>query len=78
VPVFDGHSGAQCFFVGWAQAWRAKSREERELQLLAVDPNPPPEFRANGAAVDHDGLRRAFGTRHGDGMRKLAGQRIRV
>jgi putative endopeptidase len=77
-PVIDGRSGAQRFFIGWAQAWRAKTREERALQLLTVDPHSPPEFRANGAAVNHDGFHEAFGTRRGDGMHKPAGQRIRV
>jgi putative endopeptidase len=77
-PVIDGRSGAQRFFIGWAQAWRAKTREERALQLLTVDPHSPPEFRANGAAVNHDGFHAAFGTRRGDGMHKPAGQRIRV
>jgi putative endopeptidase len=77
-PVIDGRSGAQRFFIGWARAWRAKVREERALQLLTVDPHAPPEFRANGAAVNHDGFHQAFGTRRGDGMHKPAGQRIRV
>jgi putative endopeptidase len=77
-PVIDGRSGAQRFFIGWARAWRSKCREERALQLLTVDPHSPPEFRANGAAVNHDGFHEAFGTRRGDAMYKPAGQRTRV
>jgi putative endopeptidase len=77
-PVIDGRSGAQRFFIGWATAWRAKVREERALQQLTVDPHAPPEFRANGAAINHDGFHEAFRTRRGDGMHKAAGQRIRV
>ena len=31
------------------------------LQLITTDPHSPGEFRANGAAVNHDGFHKAFG-----------------
>ncbi len=77
-PVIGGYSGAQRFFLGWSQAWREKTREERALQLLTIDPHSPPEFRANGAAVNHDGFHEAFGTKPGDKMFKAADERIRI
>ncbi|MCH8857427.1 MAG: M13 family metallopeptidase, partial [Proteobacteria bacterium] len=77
-PVIDGLTGAQRFFMGWSQAWREKSRDERRLQTLTVDPHSPPEFRANGAAVNHDGFHEAFKTKPGDKMYKAAGERIRI
>ena len=77
-PVLGGYSGMQRFFLGWSQAWRAKARDERALQLLTVDPHAPAEFRANGAAVNHDGFHEAFGTRPGDKMFKPTGERIRI
>ncbi|MBV8470340.1 MAG: M13 family metallopeptidase [Burkholderiaceae bacterium] len=77
-PVLNGLTGEQRFFMGWAQAWREKSREERRLQLLTVDPHSPAEFRANGAAVNHDGFHEAFGTHEGDKMYKAPEQRIRI
>ena len=77
-PVIDGRSGAQRFFLGWAQAWREKMREERSLQLLKMDPHSPSAFRANGAAVNTDGFHDAFGTREGDRMWKPATDRIRI
>ena len=55
-----------------------KSREERRLQLLTIDPHSPSEFRANGAAVNHDGFHEAFGTHEGDKMYKAPEQRIRI
>lgn len=76
--VIDGYTGAQRFFLGWSQAWREKSREERTLQLLTVDPHSPPKFRANGAAVNHDGFHSAFGTQAGDGLFKPSSERIRI
>jgi putative endopeptidase len=77
-PVIDGLSGEQRFFMGWAQAWREKSRENRILQLLTTDPHSPPVFRANGAAVNHDGFHGAFGTQAGDKMFKPKAERIRM
>ena len=77
-PVIDGYSGAQRFFLGWSQAWREKLREERSLQLLTIDPHSPPEFRANGAAVNHDAFHAAFGTQPGDKMFKPVADRIRI
>jgi putative endopeptidase len=77
-PVIDGFSGEQRFFLGWSQAWREKVREERALQLLTMDPHSPPEFRANGAAINHDGFHEAFGTKAGDKMFKPTEERIRI
>jgi putative endopeptidase len=77
-PEIDGFSGAQRFFLGWSQAWRYTAREERTLQLLTMDPHSPSEFRANGAAVNHDGFHEAFGTKDGDAMFKPSAERIRI
>ncbi|MEO8153990.1 MAG: M13 family metallopeptidase [Rhizobacter sp.] len=77
-PVIDGLSADQRFFLAWAQAWRIKMREARQLQLLTIDPHSPPEFRANGAAVNHDGFHESFGTQPGDRMYKPADARIRI
>jgi putative endopeptidase len=77
-PVIDGYTGPQRFFLGWSQAWRQKTRDERALQLLTTDTHSPPQFRANGAAVNHDGFHEAFGTKPGDPMYKPLEARIRI
>ena len=77
-PVIDGLTGEQRFFFGWAQAWRVKMRDARALQLLTMDPHSPGRFRADGAAVNHDGFHEAFGTKPGDGMYKSPDERIRL
>jgi putative endopeptidase len=77
-PIIGGYTGDQRFFLGWSQAWRSKSRDERKLQLLTIDPHSPDEFRANGAAVNHDGFHEAFATKLGDKMFKPSGERIRI
>lgn len=77
-PVIDGLTGEQRFFLGWAQAWRNKTREQALLQQITIDPHSPAEFRANGAAVNNDGFHEAFGTQPGDRLYKAPEQRIRV
>ena len=77
-PKIDGYTGEQRFFLGWAQAWREKVRDERALQLLSTDPHSPTRFRADGAVVNHDGFHQAFGTKEGDGLYKKPSQRIRI
>jgi len=77
-PAIGGYSGEQRFFLGWSQSWRVKAREQRLLQLLVIDPHSPGEYRANGAAINHDGFHQAFGTKQGDKMFKPSEERIRI
>jgi putative endopeptidase len=77
-PVIGGLTGDQRFFLSWSQAWRDKMREERSLQLLTVDPHSPSEFRANGAAINHDAFHQAFGTKPGDTMWKAPEERLHL
>jgi putative endopeptidase len=77
-PVINGYSGEQRFFLGWSQAWREKVRQERSLQLLASDTHAPGEFRANGAAINHDGFHQAFSTKPGDKMYKPENERVKI
>ncbi|WP_426169839.1 M13 family metallopeptidase [Pseudoduganella sp. R-34] len=78
VPLVDGFSGEQRFFLNFAKSWRKKARDERVLQLLASDPHAPNEFRANGPAVNVDAFHEAFATKPGDAMFKPADERIRA
>jgi putative endopeptidase len=77
-PVIDGLTGEQRLFLSWSQAWRTKVREQRALQLLTMDPHSPPQFRANGAAVNADGFHAAFATKDGDKMFRPDSERIRI
>ena len=67
-PVIDGWTGDQRFFLGWAQVWRSKSRDEETKRRLTVDPHSPAKFRANGAAVNVPAFYSAFDVKEGDGM----------
>ncbi|WP_210480032.1 M13 family metallopeptidase [Naasia sp. SYSU D00948] len=46
-PVVDGLTGAERFFLSWAQAWQMKARDEEVIRLLTIDPHSPSEFRCN-------------------------------
>jgi len=46
LPVIDGMSGDQRFFLGWAQVWRRNYREANLRQRLITDPHSPSEQRA--------------------------------
>ena len=45
-PVIEGLTGDQRFFMGWAQAWRGKAREEALRRQILADPHAWVEFRA--------------------------------
>lgn len=46
--VMDGLTGEQRFFAGWAQAWRAKTRDEALRNQVMVDPHAPDQVRGTG------------------------------
>ena len=77
-PVIDGWTGDQRFFLGWAQVWRSKARDEEIKRRLTVDPHSPPKFRANGAAVNVPAFYTAFDVKEGDGMYLAPEDRVKI
>jgi endothelin-converting enzyme/putative endopeptidase len=77
-PVIDGFTADQRFFLGWAQVWRSKARDEEAKRLLTVDPHSPPKFRANGAAVNIDEFYAAFDVKEGDAMYLPPDERVKI
>ena len=77
-PVIDGWTGDQRFFLGWAQVWRSKARDEELKRRLTVDPHSPPKFRANGAAVNVPAFYEAFDVKEGDGMYLPPEERVKI
>lgn len=77
-PVIDGMTGEQRFFAGWAQVWRAKTREPEEIRRLATDPHSPPEYRVLGVLVNSAEFMDAFGVSESDEMWRDPADRIRI
>ena len=67
-PVVDGLSGAERFFLGWAQAWRTKLRDEEALRLLSIDPHSPAEFRCNQIVRNIEVFYDTFGVTERDAL----------
>ncbi len=77
-PVIDGLTAAQRVFVGWAQSWRSKARDEEVIRRLATDPHSPDEFRCNGVARNLDAFHAAFGVQPGDALYLAPEERVSI
>ena len=67
-PVVDGLTGAQRFFMSYAQTWRTKGRDEMMIQRLATDPHSPAEFRCNQIVRNIDAFYEAFNVQPSDAL----------
>ena len=67
-PVIDGLTGAERFFLSWAQAWQMKGRDEEVIRLLAIDPHSPNEFRCNQIVRNIDEFYTGFGVTPEDAL----------
>ncbi|MBV1774094.1 M13 family metallopeptidase [Burkholderiaceae bacterium DAT-1] len=74
----DGYTGDQRFFIGFAQVWRTKMRDEAALTQLTTDPHSPGAYRANGTPVNSDAFQTAFDVQPTDKMFKPSAERIRI
>ncbi|PKB14891.1 putative endopeptidase [Novosphingobium kunmingense] len=77
-PVIDGYTGDQRFFMGWAQAFKSKSREAAARQQLQTDPHSPDEYRVNGVVRNFDEWYRAFNIQPGDKLYLPPEKRLRI
>lgn len=67
-PVLDGLTGEQRVFLGYAQAWRSKYRDDLMRQILVSDPHSPPQARVDLPVRNIDAFYEAFGVKPGDPM----------
>lgn len=77
-PVIEGVSGDQRVFLGWAQVWRGKYRDDMLRQQLVSDPHSPPKYRVDVPMKNIDAFYEAFGVKQGDGMYLAPGDRVRI
>lgn len=67
-PVIDGLTGAERFFLSWAQAWQLKARDEEVVRLISIDPHSPNEFRCNQIVRNIDEFYDTFGVTESDAL----------
>ncbi|MGI9294432.1 MAG: M13 family metallopeptidase [Pseudomonadales bacterium] len=77
-PMIDGFSGDQRFFMGWAQVWRRKYREEELRKRLLTDPHAPSEYRVNGVLPNMPQFYEAYNLKEEDGMYMLPDKRLSI
>ncbi|MDP3748056.1 MAG: M13-type metalloendopeptidase [Phenylobacterium sp.] len=77
-PVIDGLTADQRVFLGWAQVWRGKYRDDRMRQQLVSDPHSPPKYRVQVPVKNIDAFYEAFGVKPGDAMYVAPADRVRI
>jgi len=64
----DGLTGDQRFYMGWAQVWRSKTRENQAIAWIKTDPHSPDEIRGTVTEMNQAPFYAAFGVKAGDKM----------
>ncbi len=77
-PVIEGLTGDQRVFLGWAQVWRSKIREDALRQRLVSDPHSPDVARASIPVRNIDAWYEAFGVKPGDKLYLSPEQRVHI
>jgi predicted metalloendopeptidase len=77
-PVIDNLTGDQRFYMGFAQAWRAKYRDNYMIELIKTDPHSIPKYRVIGTVANQPAFYSAFDIKEGDRMYVAPEQRITI
>jgi putative endopeptidase len=77
-PVIDGFTGQQRFFMGWAQIWRIRYRDEALRQQLLTGPHSPGKYRVIGALSNIPEFYEAFDIGPGDAMYRDDMVRVKI
>ncbi len=77
-PVIDGLTGDQRVFLGWAQVWKSKIRDDALRQRLATDPHSPAQLRVDGVVHNVDGWYGAYDVKPGEKLYLAPDQRVRI
>ena len=74
----DGFTPEQRFFLGWAQVWRANTRDEALKLRLVTDPHSPAKFRCNGPLSNTPEFQKAFNLPDGCPMVRPPDKRVTI
>jgi len=65
-------------FLGWAQVWKQKIRDDAQIQLLHTDPHSPAEARVNEVMRNVNAWYDAFGVKPGDKLYLAPDERVHI
>jgi predicted metalloendopeptidase len=77
-PVIGGFTGDQRFFLGYAQIWRFKSRDEALRNQLLTDAHSPGYYRAFVPLTNIDTFYTAFNLKPGDKLYRAPEDRVKI
>ncbi|MFC5946883.1 M13 family metallopeptidase [Pseudonocardia lutea] len=77
-PVIDGFTGLQRVLIGWAQVWRAVTRDAEAIRRLTIDPHSPPDLRCNAVVTNLDAFHEAFAVQESDALFTAPEARVRI
>ncbi|NNK10955.1 MAG: M13 family metallopeptidase [Flavobacteriaceae bacterium] len=77
-PVMEGFTGEQRVFIGYAQAWRSKARDEALRVQINTDPHSPADFRVNGVVRNVPEFYTAFNIKEGDSLYLAPEKRVKI
>lgn len=77
-PVMDGFTGVQRVFIGWAQVWLGKAREEALRNQVGTDPHSPARFRVNGVVRNIPDFYSAFNVKATDSLYLAPEKRVKI
>lgn len=77
-PVIDALTADQRFYMGWAQAWREKQRDDALRQQVMANPHAPAMYRAIGPERNVAEFYTAFDVKEGDKMWLAPAQRVKI
>ncbi len=77
-PVIGGFTGDQRFFLGFAQIWRFKSRDEALRNQLLTDSHSPGMYRAFVPLTNIDAFYAAFNVKPGDKLYRAPADRVKI
>ena len=77
-PEMDGYTGLQRVFLGYAQSWRYKYRDESLRHQINTDPHSPRMYRVNGVVRNVPEFYEAFDIAATDALYLPQDERVKI
>jgi putative endopeptidase len=76
--VIDGYTGTQRVFIGYAQGWRDKTRDEALRVRISTDSHAPRQYRVNGVVRNVPEFYEAFNVAETDALYLAPENRVKI